>query len=91
MARYIDCDLINTPELVLELICYDDTELEAMLKCFPTANVREIIYAEWKRVKDPNSKRYYCTNCQHIYGNKEYKFCPFCGAEMHYNKSHKER
>jgi rubrerythrin len=36
---------------------------------------------EWKKVND-KSPRFKCTICNHLYNNKEYKYCPFCGAKM---------
>lgn len=36
---------------------------------------------EWKKVCD-KSPRYICTICAHLYNNREYKYCPFCGAKM---------
>ena len=36
---------------------------------------------EWKKVSD-KYPRYACTACNHLFNNKEYKFCPNCGAKM---------
>ena len=36
---------------------------------------------EWKKVSD-KYPRYKCTICNHLYNNREYKHCPFCGARM---------
>ena len=36
---------------------------------------------EWKQVYY-SFPRYACTNCNHLYNNKEYKYCPNCGAKM---------
>ena len=35
----------------------------------------------WEKVSD-KSPRYRCTICNHLYNNREYKYCPFCGAKM---------
>lgn len=37
--------------------------------------------AKWKKVSD-KYPRYACTACNHLYNNKEYKYCPNCGAKM---------
>ena len=47
----------------------------------PTVDVAPVVHAEWKKVSD-KYPRYVCTACNHLYNNKEYKFCPFCGADM---------
>ena len=36
---------------------------------------------EWKQAYN-SFPRYVCTNCNHLYNNKEYKYCPNCGARM---------
>ena len=36
---------------------------------------------EWKKLYD-KAPRYVCTACNHLYNNKEYKYCPNCGAKM---------
>ena len=36
---------------------------------------------EWKKVNE-KYPRYVCTACNHLYNNKEYKYCPNCGARM---------
>ena len=35
----------------------------------------------WKKVSE-KYPRYVCTACNHLYNNKEYKYCPNCGARM---------
>jgi rubrerythrin len=42
---------------------------------------RKQIEGEWKKVYD-KAPRYVCTSCNHLYNNKEYKYCPNCGAKM---------
>lgn len=53
-------------------------------------DVAEILYnagyhkhreGEWKKMYD-KAPRYVCTSCSHLYNNKEYKYCPNCGARM---------
>lgn len=36
---------------------------------------------KWKKVSE-KSPRFACTICNHLYNNREYKYCPFCGAHM---------
>ena len=36
---------------------------------------------EWEKFQELYP-RYVCTACHHLYNNKEYKFCPSCGAKM---------
>ena len=47
----------------------------------PTADVVEVRHGEWKKLYD-KAPRYVCTACNHLYNNREYKFCPNCGAKM---------
>ena len=36
---------------------------------------------EWIKKYD-KAPRYVCSVCNHLFNNKEYKFCPNCGAKM---------
>ena len=36
---------------------------------------------EWIKKYD-KAPRYVCTVCNHLYNNREYKYCPHCGAWM---------
>lgn len=45
------------------------------------ANFRKQSEGEWKKVSE-KYPRYVCTACNHLYNNKEYKYCPNCGAKM---------
>lgn len=38
-------------------------------------------HGEWKKFQELYP-RYVCTCCNHLYNNKLYKYCPFCGAKM---------
>ena len=51
------------------------------LDAVPTADVVEVRHGEWKKLYD-TAPRYVCTACNHFYNNREYKFCPNCGAKM---------
>ena len=44
-------------------------------------DVVEVRHGEWKKLYD-KAPRYVCTACNHLYNNREYKFCPNCGAKM---------
>lgn len=45
------------------------------------AGYRKQNEGEWKKIYD-KAPRYVCTACNHLYNNKEYKYCPNCGAIM---------
>ena len=45
------------------------------------AGYRKQSEGKWKQAYN-NYPRYVCTNCNHLYNNKEYKYCPSCGAKM---------
>ena len=45
------------------------------------AGYRKQKEGEWKQAYN-NYPRYVCTNCNHLYNNKGYKYCPNCGAKM---------
>lgn len=45
------------------------------------AGYRKHREGEWKKMYD-KAPRYVCTSCSHLYNNKEYKYCPNCGAKM---------
>lgn len=47
----------------------------------PTADVVEVRHGKWKKVSE-KYPRYVCSSCNHLYNNKEYKYCPYCGAKM---------
>ena len=89
MSKYVDIealgvgpcnrDVFNAPE-------YADgwNSLYKMLQDAPAADVRPERYAEWEQVSE-KAPKYVCTGCQHLYNNREYKYCPFCGAKIVYN------
>lgn len=54
--------------------------LEAILKA-PTADVVEVKRGEWREVNE-KYPRYVCTVCNHLFNNKNYNYCPCCGAKM---------
>ena len=49
--------------------------------CKETTETEPIRHGRWIKVSD-KAPKYCCTECDHLYNNKEYKRCPFCGAKM---------
>ena len=47
----------------------------------PTADAVEVRHGEWREVND-KYPRYVCTVCNHLFNNKNYNYCPECGAKM---------
>jgi len=45
------------------------------------ADVTATVHAHWKQVSE-KYPRYVCTACNHLFNNKGFKYCPFCGAKM---------
>lgn len=88
MSSYIDADALlfelsgkdpNThiPSYMLEycvLMC-------KILEDYPKSEVAPVVHAQWKQVSK-KSPKYVCTNCNHLFNNRSYKFCPHCGAKM---------
>lgn len=83
MSRYIDADALlnainqNTAEAHNERCAQI---LEAILYT-PTADVVEVKHGKWKQAYNSFPK-YVCTNCNHLFNNKSFKYCPNCGAKM---------
>ena len=73
--HYEICDEYVSP-------CESFPEVEGGCKCFKNAaDVVEVRHGEWKKLYD-KAPRYVCTACNHLFNNKEYKYCPNCGAKM---------
>jgi rubrerythrin len=47
----------------------------------PTADVVEVRHGEWREA-NKQYPRYVCTACNHLFNNKNYNYCPCCGAKM---------
>ena len=60
---------------------YKADDIYEALESVPAADVVEVRHGKWKKVSE-KYPRYVCTACDHLYNNKEYKHCPFCGAKM---------
>lgn len=41
----------------------------------------EVRHGEWREVNE-KYPRYMCTFCNHLFNNKNYNYCPYCGAKM---------
>ena len=80
MSRYIDADeIIIYPKIIGGGIVFIVDLVQ--LNKIPTADVKPVKHGKWKPSK--SGKQYVCSECNHIFGNKSYKYCPFCGAEMY--------
>lgn len=81
MAEYIERN-----ELVKNLDRFAPEHLTPLIRSLiekqPTADVKEVVYAEW--VECSNELNKYCSNCKKIHGDIYYKppFCENCGATM---------
>lgn len=42
---------------------------------------RKQVKGKWKQAYN-RFPRYVCTNCNHLFNNKSFRFCPNCGARM---------
>lgn len=51
------------------------------IRDIPTTDVVEVRHGEWRKVND-KYPRYVCTVCNHLFNNKNYNYCPCCGAKM---------
>jgi outer membrane protein assembly factor BamD (BamD/ComL family) len=57
--------------------CYEHNEAESLYN----AGYRKQSRGEWKQAYN-SFPRYVCTNCNHLFNNKTFKYCPNCGAKM---------
>lgn len=88
MARYVDADSVI--EFAKSLNFKDEFAfdyLKKLLDSEPTANVRPIVYGEWKldKVGKNGDNIYHCSRCKHydkINVNIDAKYCWNCGAIM---------
>lgn len=77
MSRYIDADALlkNLPEDLPY-----KASVKRVLTQAPTADVVEVKRGKWKKVYEIYPM-YVCTSCNHLYNNKEYRYCPNCGSK----------
>jgi rubrerythrin len=65
------------------------TDLELVsevAECLAEEGYRKQSEGEWVKKYD-KAPRYVCSVCNHLFNNKEYKYCPNCGARMRGEKS----
>ena len=85
----LQIDNVKSLEEILDHCCpeksYEDCMRDGCNKCeaeyLNEQGVMVRVFGRWKKVND-KSPKYCCSVCNHLYNNKEYKFCPFCGAIM---------
>lgn len=97
MARYIDAEdavevvyrALRSPSKDYRKNPFHDSMplAVAMVNEIPAADVRENVRGEWEwRYDDENGRPVYgCSFCNGMIvdaENKEYVFCPYCGADM---------
>lgn len=88
--RYIDVD--KFAEAICNFQQIDEDAANAMiwlLRTFHAADVEEVRHGEWREVND-KYPRYVCTVCNHLFNNKNYNYCPCCGAKMDGERSENE-
>lgn len=107
MPRYIDAELLpalfdeeykGTLKLIeeegatyLNNLAEGFLEADMVVSRVPTANVKEVVYAEWEEriVEDENPffrRRFYCTACKGWQTHGKMDFCNMCGADMRSDK-----
>lgn len=85
MPRYIDPSKIKLTGLTFEDInnevYFSLTDIRKAIEQTPTADVVEVRHGEWREANE-KYPRYVCTACNHLFNNKNYNYCPCCGAKM---------
>lgn len=83
LPRYISSEklinIINPKGLNNPLVRLQD--IMRAIAMTPTEDVAPMVHAHWKQVSE-KYPRYVCTACNHLFNNKGFKYCPFCGAKM---------
>lgn len=84
--RLIDADALIRKLFPYDVVDKNDYSINAKavynaIVESPTSDTTFKSDGEWKKVYD-KYPRYRCTICSHLYNNREYKYCPFCGAKM---------
>ena len=91
MSRYIDADdLIKTLEEKLKEGIFQSYVLSACRGAInkqPTADVVKVVHGEWSRTNNrPKTYIRRCSVCNmesyNCLSEKEYNYCPWCGAKM---------
>lgn len=60
---------------------YDEDLIFDVAEAIVNEGYRKQIKGEWIKKYD-KAPRYVCSVCNHLFNNKEYKYCPNCGAKM---------
>jgi rubrerythrin len=60
---------------------FDESDFEWTAHCLQMEGYRKQSRGEWKQAYN-SFPRYVCTNCNHLFNNKTFKYCPNCGAKM---------
>ena len=84
MSRYIDADKLDYTVTMVgrdEYAGYRAVAFKSDIDYMPTADVVEVRHGEWKQASE-KYPRYVCTSCNHLFNNKNYNYCPNCGAKM---------
>lgn len=92
MSRYIDAEalkriLLAKSEQEMNKTTYPHSWSFAYLnfvinlEAIQTADVEPVRHGHWKQLYQ-KSPRYVCTFCNHLFNNREWKYCPHCGAKM---------
>ena len=73
--HYEICDEYVSP-------CETFPEIENGCRCYKLKDdFSEVKHGKWKQAYNSFPK-YVCTNCNHLFNNKSFKYCPNCGAKM---------
>lgn len=73
--HYEICDEYVSP-------CETFPETENGCPCYKSKHdFVEVKHGKWKQAYNSFPK-YVCTNCNHLFNNKSFKYCPNCGAKM---------
>lgn len=77
----VDLCLIDRCKHLPQEECHKTTCAHCEAEALYNAGYRKQSEGEWKKLYD-KAPRYVCTICNHLFNNKEYKYCPNCGARM---------
>ena len=83
LIRYAEKEriIIKDGTSVAEAMRIQGNVFRRCVETCPTADAVEVRHGEWREVND-KYPRYVCTVCNHLFNNKNYNYCPNCGAKM---------
>lgn len=85
MPRYVDANLIKLVGLPFEdvnhNVYFSLSDIRRAIEQTPTADVEEILHAEWFPHKVGGNPLWECSNCKTL-GSPQWKRCPLCEAKM---------